>query len=93
MTEQVMQHLKDTLYNITAYYAMKDYLRANTDKHGKRYKIHHPYGLSDDTNEARELYAIVYGQNDISFEDESKIKGYILKQRILKLSIFKEATI
>ena len=91
MTEQVMQHLKDTLYNITAYYAMQDYLRANTDKQGKRYKKHHPYSLSGDTNEARSLYAIVYGQDDISFENENKIKGYILKQRILKLSIFKDA--
>lgn len=89
MTDQVIERLKTLLYDITSYYAMQDYLKANTNKYGKRYKIHHAYSLSDQTKESLENYKLCFN-NEILLEDESKIKAYILKQRILKLGIFKE---
>ena len=39
---------------------MQDYLKANTDKSGKRYKTHLPYSLSDQTIEARKINSLCY---------------------------------
>ena len=46
----------NSIDKIIAELAMKDYLRANPVKNGKRvYETHRPYSLSIETNEAREI--------------------------------------
>ena len=61
--------------------AMKDFLRYNPrTKAGKpKYKKHHPYTLSPETNEAREIKA-KYIAGAI---DENEYKAYCLKFNLL----------
>jgi len=63
---------------IIAELAMKDYLKANTDKNGKKYKKHHPYSLSSETLEAQEIKNEYL--NDIITEEE--YKGYCLRYKL-----------
>ena len=61
--------------------AMKDYLRYNPRKKDGRpkYKKHHPYTLSPETNEARQI------KNDYitGTIDENQYKAYCLKYNLL----------
>lgn len=76
----------DNLYKISSNLAMKDYLMMNPrDKNGKsKYKKHHPYSLSDETEEAKNLYGIaIKPEQEITIEEEEQIKGYLLKIRLI----------
>lgn len=59
--------------------AMKDYLRANPRINGRpKYKKHHPYTLSPETNEARQI-KIDYISGEIT---EEAYKAYCLKYNL-----------
>ena len=65
---------------IIAELAMKDYLQANPKKaDGKlKYKKYHPYSLSDETNEAREIKR-QYLADEIT---EEEYKSWCLKYNL-----------
>ena len=75
---------------VCAYFSMQDYLRANTDKHGKRYKKHHPYSLSCDAEEALEYVHKCHNAyiEGLTKETEEELKAYLMKVRILHSDIF-----
>jgi hypothetical protein len=71
------------LEKIVAHYAMADFLRANPKNKRKirkdgTYK-HNPYSLSPLTNEAREILNLARQKENISKEDEARVKYYLLK--------------
>lgn len=81
-TTATISHLLKTCENICSYYAMQDYLKANTDKNGRQYKRYHPYALGDETLEAKQAVDLCHkaacdGQMDRKTEEV--IKGYIMK--------------
>ena len=83
-TEQGLKEAKKDLCNIISNFAMKDYKQANCNRNGKRKSYKHiPYSLGYETNEAMEIYHLVYGKKpeDITPEQEEVIKGYLLPIR------------
>ena len=70
----------ESIDKIISELAMKDYLRANPRKKNGRpkYKTHHPYTLSFETNEARGIRQD-YCKGRIS---EEAYKGYCLRYRL-----------
>ena len=64
---------------IIAELAMKDYRRANPIKNGRpKYKKYHPYTLSPETNEARQI-KIDYTSGNIT---EEEYKAWCLKYNL-----------
>jgi len=63
-TESALLKAKIDLYNITANFSMQDYKQANINpKTGKRKsKKHIPYTLSEETEQAKAMYDLVYGK-------------------------------
>lgn len=84
-TAQSLLKAKIDLYNITANLAGKDYIQANYKNGKRKSKKHIPYSLSGETEQAKELYNLVYGKEpeDITQEQEETIKGNLLKYRLL----------
>lgn len=80
ITENNIKRLDDLIKK----YAMQDYLRANPKKKDGRlkYKTYHPYSLSSETNEAREMYALAR-KKDITKEEEETVKAYLLKHKLI----------
>lgn len=72
----IVQKNIDNLYNIAANLAFIDYRIANPK--GK-YKKHHPYSLSDDQREAQEHYELALKRENISRDEEERVKGYLLR--------------
>lgn len=74
----------EMLDNMVKKYALMDFFRANP-KPLKRYRNgetnYVPYSLSPLTNEAREMLKLAR-QEEISREDEEKVKGYLLLKRM-----------
>lgn len=70
----------NTIDKIIAELAMKDYLQANPKKADGRpkYKKYHPYSLSDETNEAREIKR-QYLADEIT---EEEYKSWCLKYNL-----------
>jgi hypothetical protein len=70
----------DNLYKITANLAKRDYLITNPKRRVSKqgYVIHNRYSLSDETLEAYDFYNLSI-RDDISREDEERIKAYLLK--------------
>jgi hypothetical protein len=83
MNEQTIEVLKKRIDNHVSKLAYNDYVKANFDKNGKKYKKHHPYSLSGDTVKAKEMLNILY-QWEISKEDEEKVKAYIMVNGLYK---------
>ena len=86
MTEETRTVLMRRFEKIISKLAMLDYLKANTNKQGKLYKKHRPYSLSQETEEAKELYEILFFDdsfNNLTREQEEKIKGYLMLNRNL----------
>ena len=92
-TEKALLKAKIDLYNIVSNYAMQDYKNANYDKSGKRKsKKHIPYTLSQDTEEAKRLYNIVFCNDpeNITPEQEEEIKLYLLSYRLFRKEYLKD---
>ena len=93
-TESALLKAKIDLYNITANFSMQDYKQANINpKTGKRKsKKHIPYTLGQETEQAREMYNLVFGKSpeDI-IQEEERIKGYLLIFRLNRTKYLEEA--
>lgn len=64
--------------------AYRDYKQANYTKTGKKKsKKHIPYGLGDDTMEAKRLYNLIYCKEDVTKEVEEQVKAFLIKYRVL----------
>ena len=86
MTTETIMHLLHTCENICSFYAMQDYLKASTDKHGRRYKVHHPYTLGSDALEAKQAVDLCHKaayENQMDRKTEEVIKGYVMKIRFI----------
>jgi len=94
-TESALLKAKIDLYNITANFSMIDYKQANINtKTGKRKsKKHIPYTLSQETEKAKEIYNLVFGKSpeDITPDEEERIKGYLLVFRLSRTEYLQEA--
>lgn len=78
----------ERLEKIVSHYAMQDYKQANPKRKFRKDGtiIHHPYSLSDETNEAREILAIakrLVGADAIGGPQEDRVKAYLLRHKIL----------
>lgn len=83
LNEETINKLYRRVDNILANLAFNDWHNTNYLSNGKKkYKKNHPYSLSDETEEAREILHLIH--NDMSKEDEETIKSFILKYRLLK---------
>lgn len=72
------------LFNIVGNLAKKDYIAANFKKGKKISKKHIPYTLSQETEDAKKMYDLVFfsDYNELTIEQEEQIKGYLLRFRI-----------
>lgn len=87
-TEKALLKAKIDLYNIVANLAYRDYCCMR-----QKHKNNRSYNLFNDTEEALEVYKLVYGKtpHDITVEEEKKIKAFLLKYRLLFPEYLKEA--
>lgn len=86
-TKEALLKAKIDLYNITSNLAYEDYYKANFYSNGKRKsKKYIPYSLSEETEEALEMYKMIYGKNPetITQEQEEKIKAFLIEYRTCK---------
>lgn len=86
MDEKTRDVLMERLNKIIGKLAMQDYLKVNTSTQGKLYKKHHSYSLSQETERAKDLYNILFFNDNfenLTKEQEEEIKGYLLSNRIL----------
>ena len=86
MTEQARIKAKQDLFNIVSNHAMKDYLQVNYKNGKKKSKKHIPYSLSQETEQAKELYNIVCSNSaeEITLEQEEILKYHLLQYRLLR---------
>lgn len=92
-TENSLVKAKVDLYNISSNLAYEDYRSTNFHPNGKRKRLKHiPYSLFYDSQEALNIYKMVYGKNpeDITMEQEEIIKGFLLPYRTFKREYLKE---
>lgn len=78
----------ERLEKIVSHYAMQDYKQANPKSEFRKdgTVIHHPYSLSDETNEAREILTLarkLVGADDPGGPQEDRVKAYLLRHKIL----------
>jgi len=94
-TESALLKAKIDLYNITANFSVQDYKTANINlKTGKRKsKKHIPYTLGQETEQAKNIYDLVFGKSpeNITQEEEERIKGYLLIFRLSRTEYLQEA--
>jgi len=93
-TSQALLKAKIDLYNITANFSMIDYKTANYHTNGKKKsKKHIPYTLSQETEQAQEMYNIIFGKvpDELTQEQEEQIKYYLLSFRIHRTGYLQEA--
>lgn len=93
-TEQSLLKAKIDLYNISVNFAMIDYKQANYNKNGKKKsKKHIPYTLSQETENAQEMYNLVFGKKpeELTQKQEEQIKGYLLPFRLFRTGYLQEA--
>jgi hypothetical protein len=93
-TEQALLKARIDLYNISANFAMKDYRAANYNSNGKRKsKKHIPYTLSQETEEAKDYYSLVFcnDPNELTQEQEEQIKYYLLTFRLHRTEYLQDA--
>ena len=83
MTDKALKKARKDLHAIISNYAMTAYLQANKKKDGTFYKKRRPYTLPAEAETARELLDITY-QEKITFEDEERIKAFLLYYRVFK---------
>ena len=92
-TKEALLKAKIDLYNITVNLAYEDYLKANYKNGKRKSKKHISYSLSDDTEQARLMYKMVYGKDitDITEEQEEQIKAFLLPYRTTRTEFLREA--
>lgn len=83
MTKEALLKAKKDLEAILSNHAMNDYIQANYNKGKRKSKKHIPYSLASETEEARQMYHIVYREEPwyITREQEEEIKAYLLPYR------------
>jgi hypothetical protein len=82
-----MEKAKQDIDFIIVKLAYRDYYNSNFKNGKRRSKKHIPYSLSQETNEAREIYSLIYGKDTVSKEIEETIKAYLLPFRTGKREI------
>ncbi|WP_368900809.1 hypothetical protein [Oceanobacillus oncorhynchi] len=85
MEQEVKESLIRKVHIVVGELANKDYLKANTNKQGRLYKKHVPYSLSQETEQAKEILDLLY-KNEVTKEDEERIKGYLLLNNMYKIT-------
>lgn len=75
-----MERIRERLNNHIAKLAMSDYKAAGNPKYNRKgERVHIPYGLRPETNEAREVYHIALKGNWTD-EEENRIKTYQMQR-------------
>jgi len=83
MSEKTRKSLYNKVDKIVGKFALKDWERVNIKNSKMKYKKSHPYTLSHDTNEAREILHLLYKKaSNITLAEEAEIKCYLRKANI-----------
>ena len=78
MTKETQQKLYSTLYTVSGYFGHIEYAKQLKKNKGKRLKQFTP---CQEQLEISEMLKVL-SQNEVSLEDEERIKGYIMTLRI-----------